>query len=646
MNNRPRKLAVMLEGYPYSMGEPFFHEELKHLMKHFDEVVLVTKHSDRPPLFEVPEGIRVLSLRNNEPTLSSKVRILVRQLVMTLFRETRTDLSLNRTPINLLTIKTALAYKEHAWRMGKELKELLKESGDRPDSYIWYSYWSNTEAYMLADWKRQGVIGQFYTRAHGADLYAERHPFQYLPFRETIFLHATKVCCISEHGRRYLWNNFPRHSHKFILHRLGVASQNPMVHNVSERRRLLSLSGIVPVKNLETLIQALSLWEGEPIEWHHIGAGSDVNYEKEVRDLASKLLGNKQNVTVHFHGFLPLHEVMERIQEIGPDVLINISHYEGIPVSMMECASFGIPIIGPNVGGVPEIVVDGSNGFIIRDNSPEGVHTLMEKFLSLDDDELVAMRESSKIVQETNFDAVDNYRRFARMLSGKDAEDPVLKRVDVERPTVGILNTGLGNVAAVENMLHSAGIRSEAVTDPRMISRYSTVILPGVGAFDEGMKRLDDNGFTDAIHRYVISGGQLIGICLGMQLLFDRSEEGIRNGLGLIKGNVVRFPPADLMGRPLNVPHMGWNIVEAGPCGEDAFWKQEMRFYFTHSYHALPSDASNILLIADYGVPFVAAVRQGNVWGFQFHPEKSHLFGKELFTHLIMTELKASLADA
>lgn len=646
MSNRPRKLAVMLEGYPFSMGEPFFHEELNHLVDHFEEILLVTKHSDRPALFEVPQGVRIIQLKETETTFYGKLRIFIKQLAVSFFGETRRDHSLHNIPSNLLTFKTALAYKEQSWRMGRELLKTFQKNGDNPKHYIWYAYWSTSEAYMLAIWKRAGLIQHFYSRVHGADLYAERHPFHYLPFREVIFQQSTSVCCISQHGRKYLWNSFPQHSHKFMLHRLGVACQQSVDQASKGAKRLLSLSGIVPVKNLETLIDALSLWNGVPIDWHHIGAGSDVGYDDEIRNLASLHLNGKPNVSVHFHGFLPLQEVMERIKDINPDVLINVSHYEGIPVSMMECASFGIPIIGPNVGGVPEIVIDGSNGFIIKDNSPEGVHTLIERFFSLEDDEVVAMRESSKIVQETRFNATENYEKFARTLSGMDAEDAILKRGDTERPTVGIIQTGLGNVAAVQNMLHSVGIRSEAVTDPRLISRYSTIILPGVGAFDEGMRRLDEACFSEAIHRYVLSGGQLIGICLGMQLLFDRSEEGVSNGLGLIKGDVVRFPSTDDSGRPLNVPHMGWNMVEAGALAIDPFWKRPMRFYFTHSFHARPTDASCILLTSDYGVPFVAAVRQENVWGFQFHPEKSHHFGKDLFKQLIITELKATLLDA
>ncbi|MCF8257311.1 MAG: imidazole glycerol phosphate synthase subunit HisH [Flavobacteriales bacterium] len=636
----------MLEGYPFSMGEPFFHEELKHLVGHFEEIVLITKHSDQPALFEVPTGVRLLTLKHTEITTISKLYILVRQFIVTLFSETRRDLRILGSPLNLLTFKTALAYKEHAHRVGQELLATLNSIGDDPANYVWYTYWNIGEAYMLAEWKRQGIIEFFYTRVHGADLYAERHPFNYLPFRNKIFQHANCICCISEHGRRYLWERYPRYSHRFALHRLGVAEQNPIPFQGNTPKKILSLSGIVPVKNLETLIRALALWRGPVLEWHHVGAGGDVAYESDVKKMAAELLDGMPNLKVHFHGFLPLHEVMERIQVVAPDVLINVSHYEGIPVSMMECAAFGIPIIGPNVGGVPEIVIDGRNGFIIKDNSPEGVHALIDRFFALEENEVVAMRASSKIIQETCFNATDNYEKFARLLSGKDAEDPIMKRGDADRPTVGIIQTGLGNVAAVQNMLHSAGIRSEAVADPRLISRYSSIILPGVGAFDEGMKRLDAAGFSEAIHRYVVCGGQLIGICLGMQLLFDRSEEGTSNGLGLIKGNVVRFPSKDGLGRPLNVPHMGWNMVEAGPQGTNTFWKQPMRFYFTHSFHAKPTDASTVLLTSHYGVPFVSAVRQGNVWGFQFHPEKSHHFGKELFTQLIVTEPKASLQDA
>jgi glutamine amidotransferase len=625
----------MLESYPYGMGEPFFHEELRHLAKKFDEVVLITKHSSSAPLFELPEGVQLIRLHKTMPTWSGKLAILLQTFLTSFFKETRRDLGVQGTKMNLLTFKTALAYKEEAARIGKELIGILVAEGRNPKDYIWYSYWATTEAYMLSTWKVQGRISFFYSRVHGADVYAERHPHNYLPFREFIFSQTNGLACVSDHGRRYLWQHYPRYSDRYMVQRLGVAAQQPLALQFHTTKKILSLSSIVPVKNLESLIQALALWEGETIEWHHIGSGAGSAYENEIYRLAESLLSGKTNVNFHFHGFLKLQDVLLRIQDINPYVLVNVSHFEGIPVSMMECASFGIPIIGPAVCGVPEVVIDGFNGYTFSESTPEGILKVIEKLLALDEAEIKTMRAASVTVRDSRFNANENYKQFAQVLSGNEISIPAAKWAADGQVDVGIVQTGLGNVAAVRNMLSSAGIRSEAFSNPELLSKFRTVILPGVGAFDEGMRRLTDAGFVEPLQNYAKHGNRLIGICLGMQLLFESSEEGQREGLSIIKGKVVRFPSITGDGRPIVAPHMGWNETQCKSSSTEPFWNKPMRFYFTHSFHAIPKDPNSILLSAINGIPFVAAVQSENVMGFQFHPEKSHIYGKKLLAHVV-----------
>jgi glutamine amidotransferase len=635
LNSQPKKLAIILEGYPFSMGEPFFHEELQQLSEHFDDILLVTRLSGPSPIFQIPDGVRVLCLSSNTSTLSTKIRTLTKRLLASFFRETRRDLKNQGVPLNTLTFKTALAYLESAERMSRELTGLLEAQGEVPNDYLWYSYWCNSEAYMLSLWKEASVIERFYVRAHGADLYAERHPFSYLPFRENILKQATGFCCISEHGKRYLWERFPRYSHGLSVHRLGVAVQEMIPWDGKTTKRILSLSGIVPVKNLETLITALAEWRGETLEWHHIGDGGDLTYVRTIHEMAESLLSVNAHVHFKFHGFLPLSEVLTRIQDLKPDVLINVSHFEGIPVSMMECASFGIPIIGPAVCGVPEVVQDGKNGILIKDFGPKQVLEAIDRFFSLGIDEVLAMRHASKKLQEKRFNARKNYRDFARFLCDNEPDDPMPDILTDVLPEVAILDLGLGNIAAVHNILNSLDIPSRIEKSPDALQHYRTVVLPGVGSFDHGMRRLHENGLSSALKDFAHAGGQVIGICLGMQLLFDTSEEGSEKGLGLIPGNVVRFQKSDFQSHALRIPHMGWNTCYAGPAADPSFRNQAWKFYFTHSYYAKPDDSNSILFWTDHGSRFASAVRYGNVWGFQFHPEKSHQFGKALLQQLL-----------
>lgn len=195
---------------------------------------------------------------------------------------------------------------------------------------------------------------------------------------------------------------------------------------------------------------------------------------------------------------------------------------------------------------------------------------------------------------------------------------------------VGILDYGIGNVGSIHNMLKKAGAASLIVRDAQALAACEKLILPGVGAFDDGMARLDMSGMRGALDAAVAAGKPVLGICLGMQMLGLSSEEGAREGLGYIPFRNIRFRLAEQPG--LKVPHMGWDVVSL-PDPADPLVRgvaEPPRYYFVHSYHAQCDSQADALMLCDYGYPFVAAVRHGNVRGTQFHPEKSHRFGMAL----------------
>ncbi|MGC5077820.1 imidazole glycerol phosphate synthase subunit HisH [Agrococcus sp. DT81.2] len=190
--------------------------------------------------------------------------------------------------------------------------------------------------------------------------------------------------------------------------------------------------------------------------------------------------------------------------------------------------------------------------------------------------------------------------------------------------TVAVLDYGLGNLGSVVNMLKRLGASPQVVTTADEVSVAERLLLPGVGAFDRGMALLESQGLIAPIRKFAAQGRPLLGICLGMQLLLDASDEGARPGLGLIPGRSIRFRD-----RPgVRVPHMGWNRTT--PLREDpllADLPEDNRFYFVHSYHAIPANDSAVLTTTTYGEPFVSMIREQGTMGAQFHPEKSHLFG-------------------
>ncbi|WP_205958310.1 imidazole glycerol phosphate synthase subunit HisH [Qipengyuania sediminis] len=195
-----------------------------------------------------------------------------------------------------------------------------------------------------------------------------------------------------------------------------------------------------------------------------------------------------------------------------------------------------------------------------------------------------------------------------------------------ERYPIGIIDYGVGNLGSVRNMLRRAGHPAAIVGMREDMARCDKLILPGVGAFDRAIERLEASGLRDMLDEMVLHRRvPTLGICLGMQLLTRGSEEGNRPGLGYIAAETRRFPA----GTGLKVPHMGWNLVAAtNPSPLTAHFSGETRFYFVHSYRVSVDDDAHSMLTCSYGGPFDAGIMAGNVYGAQFHPEKSHRFGR------------------
>lgn len=191
-----------------------------------------------------------------------------------------------------------------------------------------------------------------------------------------------------------------------------------------------------------------------------------------------------------------------------------------------------------------------------------------------------------------------------------------------------VVDYGAGNLASVVNAFDRLGFQAAIVDTPDEIDRYPRLILPGVGSFREAMRILESRGWAARLREYAASGRPLLGICLGMQLLFDTGEEhGETPGLGLISGRVVLMNPE----RPHRVPHVGWNsLVDMKDHPVLDGIKRHVDYYFVHSYHCVATDANTVLARCDYGGEFVAAVARNNVIGTQFHPEKSQPVGLRL----------------
>jgi glutamine amidotransferase len=199
---------------------------------------------------------------------------------------------------------------------------------------------------------------------------------------------------------------------------------------------------------------------------------------------------------------------------------------------------------------------------------------------------------------------------------------------------VAVIDYGMGNTGSLLNMLRRIGVSAVLTHETAQLQSCSHLILPGVGSFDTAMKNLRDRGLDSSLHEAAVQCGKpFLGICLGMQLLGNSSEEGRLSGLGWISASVKKFPVSSTPALP--VPHMSWNSAEASPDAELFAKTDEERFYFVHSYYMTCEHESDIAATTEYGITFTSAVNRNNIFGVQFHPEKSHRFGKELLSRFL-----------
>lgn len=207
---------------------------------------------------------------------------------------------------------------------------------------------------------------------------------------------------------------------------------------------------------------------------------------------------------------------------------------------------------------------------------------------------------------------------------------------------ITIVDYGVGNIKAILNMFDYLSIEAQATNDVGLIAHAEKLLLPGVGAFDKAMTALNSGGLVEALE-YAVHQQRVpvLGICLGMQLLARKSAEGSLPGLGWIDADVQRIEVPH--GQGFKVPHMGWAEVEPShPSSLFPLMGEGERFYFVHSYHVVCDDPTDVLATVNYGSTLCCAINRDNVWGVQFHPEKSHRFGMQLLSRFAKLQMGVS----
>ena len=405
--------------FPYGKGEQFLELEINYLSKAFDKVYVI-------PCIEL-SGVK-RQVPNNVYIIHEFVEKYLRNSF-----ENKYQKALNRFIKGVKAVGKAEFYKEvldkhYVLWHPKLLSDLLFWISKANDLYSWlldflpkinldfqqsifYTYWFNYLTYGIVKLKNKFNI-KVISRAHNNDLYEDRYN---LPLRKQTLCVLDYVFLISEHGKRYMESLYPEYSEKFVLSKLGVEEQEFLTRpSDDDKLRIVSCSFAVPVKRVNLIIKAISLlatkYKDIKIEWHYIGDGP---IRKNLEKLANDILPT--NVNYYFYGLLQNRDVINFYKQKPLDVFVNASISEGIPVSIMEAQSCGIPVIATSVGGTPEIV-NNENGYLLSENpSPEEIaNILVDVYKSKE--KWLQKRQISKLNQQSNFNASINYTEFANIL--------------------------------------------------------------------------------------------------------------------------------------------------------------------------------------------------------------------------------------
>lgn len=397
--------------------EIFLSKEIAHLKEKFD-VIFISRDREKYDNVTIETSDGVKSYVIDDPHVGKMNWMM--HLFLSLFKpEVWKDFLylVRRKSLTFVTARKLLFYSASTAIDSKKITELLKENGiASKDKFLLYSYRMNTGSLTIIKVRKHFSNAKCIARAHGVDLYEYRHDKNYLPLRRKILKELAALYCISADGKNYV--DRYRYEHcKIEVSRLGTADfgieKDDASDNLNHKPTIVSCSRISPEKRVEKIIDALALID-EQIQWVHIGDGDGYDALKQY---AYEKLGVKPNVSFDIVGNMENSEVSRFYGSHYIDGFINVSSVEGIPVSIMEACSFGIPIIATNVGGTGEIVKDKYNGYLLPADF-EG-ELLASKILSVIHNEADAcrMRENARKKWEEDFNEERNYELFSEKLS-------------------------------------------------------------------------------------------------------------------------------------------------------------------------------------------------------------------------------------
>lgn len=404
VDNKKNILIFLTGGFPFGKGETFIENEIKELAFRFDEIIILAhdvNSIDRRPL---PKNVFIERI-DYEPNANFKIFSFFKVLAKHFWIELYRIRFIYKKNLSIGILKTMLISLQNSKRLAKEYNHYVLKNKEK--NLFMYSYWCNDSALALAFLKNSNKEIKTFTRLHRWDLYFEESKYNYLPYRKLICDCLDAVFSISEDGINYIAETWKvSNSSNIRLSRLGILNSRRLTHPVNSHFKLVSCSNLIPVKRLDLILESLKFIENSSWEWIIIGDGSQRAFIEDNIFLLPK------NGSVRIIGSIPNKDIYNLYEDEKPDLFINLSSSEGIPVSIMEAMSFGIPVIATDVGGTRELVNNENGILLVANPLPREVALKIEDFISLNLNERSTKRLAAFETWKNNYFAKSNYNEF------------------------------------------------------------------------------------------------------------------------------------------------------------------------------------------------------------------------------------------
>ncbi|MDD2635209.1 MAG: glycosyltransferase [Bacteroidales bacterium] len=413
--NKRKTLILLTNSFPYGNGEAFLENEINYLANSFEKVIIITKETNNQTKRPVLENVYVNRVRVSHSSLSkflSIINIFDIQFIRELFKilnSKRLSSRLGALKVALFSLKAAKCTLKIVKSTAKQYKIAYNQNT------ILYSYWWDDLAIAASLLKKKHKDIISISRTHRKDLYIDENKYNYLPYRSFTLNQIDEFFSISQQGIDYLINNYPSFKHKFKLARLGTSSLKRDLFTIQNNKiSIVSCSFVVERKRVYSIAESLLLMNSNiDINWTHFGGGKQFSFLKEFCD---EINNKKKNINITLLGSVENRTVLEYYKNNNADLFIIVSESEGVPVTIMEAFSCGIPAIATNVGGVAEIVNEKCGFLLKKDCTPQDIADTIVKYIMLADSEQAAMHKAAYNMWKVNYNAEINYPCFIEQI--------------------------------------------------------------------------------------------------------------------------------------------------------------------------------------------------------------------------------------